>query len=1460
MATAGNITAVLTLNATGFKNGLDSSLGALEKFQSSISKFNADSRSMGTAIDNLFQHLNHLNTELKLFNQSITNLSKFSQLSTAINKMANGLKILSSDSVDVVQGVNTMNSIFKAFQGTLNGTTVKVEGLVNADRQLSSANTQLASSESQVTSATNQESASMEKDSVSKNKATNSTRQLTSANKSLGASFGMLRNAVTLVGSMIAYNFIHNLGQATNQTINAKSEMNGYFQMLGYTTREVEGFNKALDKTIAKFPRINKYQLGETISSIGVEFNLTTKEMEKAMPIVSMITSEYLRAGRNVNEASLAVKDVLQGQFQRLSRETGVKEADLEEAGWSGDNTDVMGLLKALDKVGKSRNWDTFVAKANSLNDAVIIMQNRFGEFSADLVEKFQPAIVDAFNQIMVIASDLGKALNGSIEWLSGNGIAQSIVKWGGLATAIGGVATALIVYRTGANLTEIAQMGLTRSIGATVLGLEAEKVAEHGLVGALLLSNESIDANTLKNVGRKNAIVSVITGIEAETVAEKGRLASLTASLFGVDKAIFREEGLRLALLKSSTQMDIATLKAKGLGTQMALLSASIGLPLAIIGAFTVALGIHIIKLNNTIESYKKFTDILSNGDTIISEAKDSVDTLTNSKKHLEERLSELNEGTLEYEVTASKLKTTTDDLATATQNYNDAVNSVSWSKHKQELYDESKQNAMLQSQREINQALIDYGVNVQEANELSSPFWQDAIDGWNQHYETLQKVNLQYSKNATTVKSWIEQLDAIGKTPKEISVEIRPIIKSGRNIAEAKEELGNATSLTEYIDKWAWLQVRQIEHSFTEGGLQWEKYASMDGNDWTDGLGAWIKNMLWGAVQGLGNLPVGQWVQGFIKDNFPNLVGSGSEWGDWFGELLLTNVADTDWGSIWNGILDFIFNNTLEPFTSTGDNNFAQQLFSFIGVDLQSNLENLSSDPLGTFGITLPDIDILGAIWDAILPAPASASDGSSDHPSFMDDVSSILGFDVQSWIDSFNADPIGTLGIELPQLDIMGLINSILPTSGDNSGGSGGFDIGQWLSDTFNLDGLVSSFMTNLSNIVVSATSTASSVSGIFSNLKSIVFGHISGLVSNVSTGFENAKNYAHSKMTAMYSSVSGVISQMTDAWTKMKDSILNSAKLIYDGVKSKFDSVKNTLKDFFDKLQDPSKWGSAGFKSMSRSPRPSTARRIVSSVRSGRGLHGAGVNPYTRPNQKVKLQDLLGMVDGNNMVTLSDFLSMFTEGGFGSWSFHEPYKKKIFDTGKGWQTGSPTIKGIGTIDSHYKVERFWNDKPSFTFEEFQRVAEAIFSQIPYRFYYDSEWKGSWLGALLSGALNCSDGAEALIALARVFGFDGYKVHTTTKDGIGHFFANINGVNMDTTNFQNSRSWSPLGGAGVPTRTSYSSRGADVRAGKTVNINIDMGNAVIYSVDDLDARMEEAVKRGMRAEFNDPYTIAL
>ena len=1514
LATAGNITAVLTLNASKFNSGLESSLGALTKFQESIVKFNSNSQSMGKAIDELFTHLGHLNNELKLFNNSITNLNKFSQLSTAINKMANGLKILSSETIDVEQGINTMNNIFKAWGQTLNGTEIKVKGLVVAERELSSTSkmsveaqresanalnrnrdavmrlisgeNQLANTEREVASASMQESASVEKDAMSKDKASASTTKYANANKTLSSSLGMVRNALTLVGSMIAYNFIHNLGVATTETINAKSEMNGYFQMLGYGKAQVNDFNKALDETIAKFPRLNKYALGETISSIGVEFELTTAEMKKAMPVVSMITSEYLRAGRNVNEASLAVKDILQGEFQRLSRETGVKGKQLEEAGWSGDKNDVMGLLEALDKVGKSRNWDKFVAKANSLNDAVLITQNRFSEWSADMVERVQPAILGVFNDIMVVASSFAEVLNSALDWLSGDGIAQSIVKWGGLATILGTVATALVHLRTGANLMQIAQMGLSGSIGATILGLEAETVAQYDLTTAIAMS---------------------VTGLEAEELAQMGKYKAILSTIIGLDLATVKEYGFRTALLSSVTGVEAETIALEGLNAEMLVSIATFSAFALALAVVTGALIVQAIEINKTTEKYKKFVEIVNNGDTIINDAKSTVDSLTEKQNNLKSKLAELEEGTAEYNITANKLKTTTDDLTTATRNYEDAVNSVAWARHKQDLYDDIKQEKSLEVQRDINQALIDYGVNVEEANQISSPFWQEALDGWDQQYETLQKVNNQLEKNKTTVDYWLQELRDAGKDPTEISILIKPIIKSGRTIAERKEELGQAQSLTEYVDKWLWLQVAEIDHSIKEFDL----------NLATKGLADALMGLVWGLINGLGDMFVGQFTQGLARSW--GLEGKGKELGDAFQEFIRTTVTD-----FFNGTT---IQNALQGHTLMGDLTWLYDVLLKPIVDFiqGGGLGGLVAEKLG-------DWNLVDFIMDSILGKPVSAENG-EDHPDVQTEIDQVVfqpirdvlsdfisnpmtylafgnGMSVATLIESLFTVDVGSIQEWVQSNIIQPLIDAVTwgientPVLGDIAKLLGlgedpeteAHDKGQSVGDSFNvgistglsgvdqiihgafeglgIDDLTSQFMSNASEITSTATSTASNVAGSFSTMKNNQRSSLDSMVSKNTTAFEDMKTTSNAKMVAMRDSTSQVTQQMTSAWTVMKDSILASAKKIRDDSKQRFDELSTTIGGFYRKIQNPSQWAGSPSLRSNRSPNRSAGRTFSSILKpngySGGGSRWTGDNTMTVASLKQKLcpngacGNLFDGYKNTDVIDVPLFLSMVGEGhGFGGWNFATEHNKFIKDKSDAWQTGSPVIQllgGIGT-STHFKVGEFNDGTPKISWDAFQSMAGAIFSAIPYKFYYDSSWKGSWLGALQSGACNCYDGALALIAFANACGFSGSMAHGTWTDPdgqtYGHVWAVINGHKMDTTGWQNRGTWTPSASAGSPNGARHYSGS---NGGKTVNITVDMSNSVIYGVEDLDGRIEDATKRAMREEFNDPYTVTI
>jgi len=1489
MATAGNITAVLTLNSSGFQNGLTNAINSLTNFKTNANSLNSTISNLSKVLGTLERELVLNADSLQNINNMLANNRNFNSFANAINNIAKALKTLSSDELNVVQATNTINSMFSAFKGALNGVEVKVKGVSTSFKELSTSEdtnavatekvatatkqydsalsvalpkqremiinaTGVANANRQLSSSSNQVSSAENKQSLATDKATNSMRKQETASKSLGRAFSSLKMMGTMVGSMIAYNFVHNLAMATTETINAKSEMNGYFQMLGYTTRQTEDFNRALDNTVKKFPRLNKYALGETISSIGVEFELSTKEMKKAMPVVSMITSEYLRAGRNVNEASLAVKDILQGEFQRLSRETGVKGDQLKEAGWSGDKNDVMGLLEALEKVGKERNWDTFVQKANSLNDAVLITQNRFSEWSADMVERVQPAIVGTFNAIMEIAGKFSGVLNGIIDWLSGNSWSATAVKIGAVALAVRNLMLAFISARTGANLLQISQMGLLRSIGATILGLEAETVATNGIRGALAMKLTGLSAEKVAEIGSTQAIYGKILGLKAEEVAENGLVGAINKNIISREAetvATVENSGANIGFLGSLTAVitgeEIATGTTLTLSEALGVLTAEmlmspIGIFIAsltaLAGAFYIATG----GLDEHWAKMQQFNEVLENSDDIVKSHE-------NYLKQLGETVGTSSD---EYITAKSKIEEFNEELGHSkalVQAYKDEVASIDIS---------------ISTSLEMNSKYA--GMSQEDIDELSN-YVSSLKEGYNTYYRALQVVH--------------KQEDDFDKSDRTLLANMKDREAEEGEIISKREE--HAKHYSDFIKHSA-------EHNTSE---DWW------GGTWAGMLAGFDSLQLWldYKTEDLAkswhdsNEDLDRMVNGFGKWVGDSWNHIGEMWNDWVADVG-TSINDS-WQDLtemwdnnikkplmdmWNGFIsmDWLFGNGGE---STGSGavgmkridimGLIKSIFDFTdGIDLSwitdwinntiiqpisTAWNNFISDPLGA--LNLGDFDI-GSLLSSLLGGESSGEDPNAVNP-----VATWINNTLISPLTNFASDPLGTLsswGLPLPQIDLGGLIQGLF-----NIGGEGGFDLGSWLGSIFNIDTIVSTFTNNLNIIFTTASTIASNVSMVFSNLKNMIWGHIQGILSNVTSTFTNIKNTAVNQINGLSSGIKGGIDKVVNAFNYMKDCILNSAKAIYDGVKAKFDSVKNTIGDFWHKLTNPSSWGSAGSESYQRrSPKPQTARRMFAGSPVVRSAihHGAGVNPYQNDSQSVKLKDLMGMIDGDNKVKLSDFLAMFSEGGFGTWDFHEPVKKKVFDTAKGYKTGSPSIKGIGTVGDGYKVEKFWNGKPSFSFQEFQAVAQAIFSAIPYKFYYDSEWKGNWVNALLSGAVNCSDGADALIALANVFGLSGYKQHTTLKSGVGHFFAVIGGKPMDTTNFQNHGSWSPLGGAGIPTRTASHIGRAGETQGKTVNITVSMDNAVIYGVDDLDSRIQDSVQKGIQSEFNDPYTIAI
>ncbi len=527
-----------------------------------------------------------------------------------------------------------------------------------------------------------------------------------------------------------ATKWVMSLVEATKETITNKSEMNSMLQQMKLTGNQVNSFNRALDNTISRFQKMNKYSLGETVSSLGVEFRLNAKEMEKAMPIVAMVQSEYIRAGRTAEEASLAVKDVLQGEFQRLSRETGVGRNELLAAGWSGDNTDVMSLLTALEKIGTSRHWDVFAEKATSLNDILIITSNRLTEFVAGLESFVTPAITGVFNGLISLVSSISGWFNNL------DPASKLFTSFTTLTAVIGTVGTVLAMYRTKLGLAQLAQLGLKNSILATIFSINAEEIA-------LFKSEKGHNAVT-------KAIVKKITGYKTETVAALSAKRAIAAYVLGLDGAIVKEHGFKTALIGSKLglldnekelvkirsaglkwhqtlsvltgKVDVATAKNMSFAKSLKTIIFS-GAALKTIGltAFFAALAVAIGHVWSQCEKAKKavegFNDVIENGQQHITNAQNSVkyfEGVVNSAKQHVANASSAREETdaVKYLIQAEK------DLAAAKNNVANAEEAYNRAKQVKQDLANRKSQIDIRNQQELSKIYQQNGIESDKAS----------------------------------------------------------------------------------------------------------------------------------------------------------------------------------------------------------------------------------------------------------------------------------------------------------------------------------------------------------------------------------------------------------------------------------------------------------------------------------------------------------------------------------------------------------------------------------------------------------------------------------------------------------------------------------------------------------------------------------------------------------------------
>lgn len=313
--------------------------------------------------------------------------------------------------------------------------------------------------------------------------------------------------------------------------------------------------------------------------------------------------------------------------------------------------------------------------------------------------------------------------------------------------------------------------------------------------------------------------------------------------------------------------------------------------------------------------------------------------------------------------------------------------------------------------------------------------------------------------------------------------------------------------------------------------------------------------------------------------------------------------------------------------------------------------------------------------------------------------------------------------------------------------------------------------------------------------YQNMQTLVSQILNNIINKNKQGWLNVKTTTQNNLNEIFKSTKNVTAKMVDAWNSMKTSIINAAQQIKTQSETRFNNLWSTISRFYSRIRNP---GGAGSPTASRGGR--TSRRSIGSVVRN-SINSLNENRRVKVNP-INLRSIatpseisyMSNQKGSKLINTNDVLRYFSERGAGWSSIVSPNTRFIRDQSNKWSVNGPLVFGkYKTGDNLFKVKEFENGTPTISYDTFRRMAENVFSQCHYEFYWDSERYGNWVAAAKNGGMNCSDSTDFLIALAHACGLPASKVHGHWNS-FGHYWATVAGHKMDTTGWMNCRNWTP------------------------------------------------------------------
>ena len=1107
---------------------------------------------------------------------------------SGLNSTLTSLNSISSSASSAVSSLNstatTLSTIGSKINSTFTGLSAKANSASTSIKNVGASTTTVSNSVGTLGKSASSSATGFNTLSTSIGKSSQTAKAADGRYKTLSNTLFSLRGITSMVGAMFAFQLVQGFIDSTQQSIHAKSQMEAYQKTMGMSEHAVDSFNKKLNETVSTYKKMNKYSLGETVAGLGIEFNLTGKQMEGMMKTVARLQSEYLRAGRSAEEADLAVKDIMQGEFLRLSRETGVGKNDLKALGWSGDTKDIESLQRALDKVAEQRNWDAFAQQATSLTDVLAILKNRFGEFVADLTSIITPGIVGAFN----IISDVFGSVEG---WYKNSSFfTQGMTQFLGVASALGVLTTGLIAFKGHMGLAEIASAGFGRSLLGVALGFDKITIASNSATTMLKAWIAGTNTAIGKELSFGQAIASRILGLNRASVATNGVVNSLVAMSRGMKVAkdgtllansalksyssgsvAFKEAGseLRSMLQGHAVQfklnsgmisgyaayMDVAKMSSLSFTQKLAMLNPTISATqassmnagsalkafagssaaagLAVSGILIVALlalaavfAMIYDKCQQAKQAVEGFQDVVENGDDYIKDAKNRENYWTgvmNSAKQHKANASNARESAdaEKYLAHATKMATS------ANLDYAASLQAVEKARSYDKQHEESKIAGQAEHTRRLQESYKKLGLSEDEAAYKANNLAQQVEDGNDVIVNSLENW-----------RNCLETLDASMATHADYM----------------KQKHASSDSISHYLDA----QSREIQKvadawmAFDQGDM-WAGAKALVGelklwwNDFSSSVTTEFSNFI--------NDPLGA-TGGAISRRLGELIDS----------FLDINAADT-LPLIWER-----FNNSMVQPLSEAWNNFMNDPLGAIGGEISGGLGWLLDAFLNT-----DTGDALTTIWEwlnnsIILPLQQAWSQFASDPLGYLTGV--IIGIDqllnslfgdvwtgITNWVNTEIIQPISqAIQTGLANIPILGSILQMLGLidggnqTASNKGKTLGDKIGEALKQAIYSIPIVGDILRILDMINGTYGTANSKGKGVGKNIKE-----------GEKSGHQGTSGNVAAEMSDVVNAIANAAGQAYSAAVKVGQSIWNginsrlqrhSPGFIHDQVKAEF----------------------------------------------------------------------------------------------------------------------------------------------------------------------------------------------------------------------------------------------------------------------------------------------------------------